>query len=178
MDCLGSCDDFLVSGIQLSIGDIFTDSACKQEIVLRHNAHLLPETLNADALDIMPVNPDNPFLDIIKTADEVDNGCFSGASRSHEGNCLTWLDVEAHIIENVCVFVIGESNMFKVYCTDNFRHLCHAVGVHDFRASVENLKDSLCAGNVCNQLVIKVAQVHDWLPEHGNIGAKCNKGTH
>ncbi len=126
----------------------------------------------------MSVNPNDAFLNIIKPADEVDNGRFSGTRRPYKGNCFARSDVEAYVIENICVFVIGESNMLKVYGTDNFRHLCHAVSIHDFRAGVQNLKDSFRTGNVCNQLVIKVAQVHNRLPEHGDIGAECDKGSY
>ena len=41
----GSLNNLLVRGIKLAVTDIVLDCSRKQEIVLRHNTHLLSEAL-------------------------------------------------------------------------------------------------------------------------------------
>lgn len=98
MYCLCGGDDLIVCRVELPVGDIFADSSRKEEIVLRHDAHLLPQALDADFFDILPINPYTALLDIVEAADQVYDRGLSGACRPHKGDCLAGVDVEAHII--------------------------------------------------------------------------------
>ena len=57
------------------------------------------------------------------------------------------------------------------------RHLYHAVLVRDLRLRVHDFKYPLCGGDICDDLVVKIAQVHDRVPEHTDIGSECDEGS-
>ena len=126
----------------------------------------------------MSVDLDHALLDVVEAADQVHDGRFSGTGRSHEGDRLAGIDVEAHIVKDIDALLVGESDMLKINGTDDLGHLCHALRIHDLRVGIEYLKDPLRAGDVGDQLVVKVAQVHDRLPEHGYICAERDQCSH
>ena len=57
------------------------------------------------------------------------------------------------------------------------RQLGHAVSIGNFRLCVQNLKNTFGSGDIGDDLVVEVAQVHDRIPKHRNIGAECDQDT-
>ena len=57
------------------------------------------------------------------------------------------------------------------------RDLGDIFGVRDPGRGVQNFKDTFCRRNIGNDLVIKVAQVQDWVPEHSDVAAKGQEGS-
>ena len=77
-------DNLIISCVKFAIGNIFTDGSRKEKIILCHNAHLLPETLDADFFDVLSVDFDRALLNIIEAADQVYDGGLAGACRSYQ----------------------------------------------------------------------------------------------
>ena len=98
MNCLCSCNDFLVSGIELTVGNVFTNRSGKEEVVLRHNTHLLAETFDAYGFYVMSINFNRALLNVIEAADEVDNGSFSRTGRTYQSNGFAQINMEADIL--------------------------------------------------------------------------------
>ena len=82
VDCLCGCDDLFVRRIEFSVTDIVPDRAGEQEVILRHDAHLLPEAFDGNFLYVVIVDQDMAGLDIVKAADQVDDRRFACAGRT------------------------------------------------------------------------------------------------
>ena len=68
--------------------------------------------------------------------------------------------------------------MVKDHLALNGRKLLYALPIGDGGRGVHDFKYPLRAGDVGDHLVVKVAQVHDRVPEHGNIGSERQEGSH
>ena len=66
--------------------DIVLDRAGEQEVILRHDAHLLPEAFDGNFLHVVIVDQDMTGLDIVKAADQVESLGKAGAA--FEGNSI------------------------------------------------------------------------------------------
>ena len=55
------------------------------------------------------------------------------------------------------------------------RHFCHLRTVSDCRRRIQNLKDTFRARNICHQLIVKIADILNRMPEHGQIRSESNK---
>ena len=82
VDCLCGCDDLFVRRIEFSVTDIVLDRAGEQEVILRHDTHLLPEAFDGNFLHVVIVDQDMTGLDIVKAADQVDDRRFACAGRT------------------------------------------------------------------------------------------------
>ena len=60
----------------------------------------------------------------------------------------------------------------------NGRKLLYVLPVGDGGRGVHDFKNTLRSGNVGDHLIVKVAQVHDRIPEHGNIGSERQEGSY
>ena len=80
VDCLCGCDDLFVRRIEFSVTDIVPDRAGEQEVILRHDAHLLPEAFDGNFLYVVIVDQDMAGLDIVKAADQVESLGKAGAA--------------------------------------------------------------------------------------------------
>ena len=125
----------------------------------------------------MPVNHDTSALHIIETADQRDDGGFAGTGRADKCNGFAGADIKADIAQNACFVIIAERNMVKGYIAFDRRHLCDFFTVSDFGRCVHDFKYTLCACDVRDQLIIEVGEVHDRVPEHGNIGTESDQKT-
>ena len=121
VNSFGRSNDFFSGGIELSVADIVADRSGEQEIVLRHNPHLLTEAFDRYLPDIVSINPYMAVLNIIEAADQIDNRCFTGTGRSDQRNCFARFDIETHIIQNLYIILIGEVHMGKGYPAFNRR---------------------------------------------------------
>ncbi len=129
----------------------------------------------------MPVNIDCTARHIVKAADQVDNRCFSRTRRPDQRNRFARTDLKAYIVKYLCILVIGKGYILKFHLTPHFRKLCHALAVGNLRLRVKYLKNTLRARNVRNQLIVEIAQVHNRVPEHRNIGSErhqCSDRSH
>ena len=174
---LGRSYDFLVRGIQFSVSYVILNRSGEQEIILGHNTHLVPQAFNGNIPDIIAVNVYMPVLDVIKSADQVDYCCFTGAGRAYQGNGFSRFDMEADFVQHLYRAVIGEGYLIKIHFPLNGRQLLHALPVRNGGGGIHDFKDTFRAGNVCNHLIIEITQIHNRMPEHGNVGAEGNKGT-
>ena len=57
------------------------------------------------------------------------------------------------------------------------RQLGHTVSIGNFSLCVQNLKNTFGSGDIGDDLVVKVAQVHNRIPKHRNIRAECDQDT-
>ncbi len=170
-------NDFFFGGIELSVADIVTDCSGEQEIVLRHNPHLLPEAFNRYLPDIVSIDPDLTALNVIKTADQIDNRCFTGTGRTNQGNRFTGFNIKAHVIQNLHIILIGKVHMGKGYPAFDRRKRKRFRCITDGTFRIHNFKDTFGGSQIGNDLGVKVAQIHNRVPEHTDVGAKGHQRT-
>ena len=68
--------------------------------------------------------------------------------------------------------------MVEDHLAPDGRKLLRARPVRDGGRGVHDLEDPFRAGDIGDHLVVKIAQVHDRVPEHGNIGSEGKEGSH
>ena len=68
--------------------------------------------------------------------------------------------------------------MVKDHLAPNGGKLLYAFRIGDGRRGVHDFKNPLGSGYIGDHLVVKVAQIHDRVPEHGNIGSERKEGSH
>ena len=85
--------------------------------------------------------------------------------------------MEGDIIQYFCFVIITEGNMIKGYITVDRRHLCNIISICNFRWGIHDFEYTLCTCNICDQLIIEITQIHNRIPEHGDVGTECNQKT-
>ena len=82
VDCFCGCDDLFIRRIEFSVTDIVLDRAGEQEVILRHDAHLLPEAFDGNFLYVVIVDQDMTGLDIVKASDQAESLSLACAGRT------------------------------------------------------------------------------------------------
>ena len=74
---LESLDDFIVSGVRLSIFHIFFDGSVEKDRFLSHIPNLLSVVLQVDIFQISSINEHLTFLRVIESFQQLDDGALS-----------------------------------------------------------------------------------------------------
>ena len=85
MGLLGGGDDFLLAGIEATIGDVISHKAMQKTAVLLHQSDLAAQTVLGNCPDILPVNCDAAAFGPIKPLEKFQERGFSRAGASD--NC-------------------------------------------------------------------------------------------
>src|SRR5690625_684107 len=104
-------------GIGSAVGDIVVDGVVEQHSVLRNHADGLAQTLLGDVTHILAVDGDTAAVDIVETKQQAGKGRLAGAARSHNGNLVAGGKVEADVVQNGSLWIVGEVHTLKAYCT-------------------------------------------------------------
>ena len=70
------------------------------------------------------------------------------------------------------IVAIGKGNVVEGNGAFDRRKLAHAGIVRYLRFGIQNLENPFRTGDIGDDLIIKIAQVHDRAPEHRDIGAE------
>nr|GFA28922.1 hypothetical protein [Tanacetum cinerariifolium] len=73
------------------------DGAGKQKHVLQHHANLAAQLAEVVLAQVLAIDQDAAFLDVVEAAQQVDNAGFARAGGPHEGDGLAGLHVEADL---------------------------------------------------------------------------------
>ena len=107
----------------------------ENEIILRHDTHLTSQTLDGNLRQIVAVHQNFSLFNVIKTADQIDDRCFSCSGRTDQCDRLTRLyrkaDIGKHLCLRRCSFVVSKIHMGKLDASLNIRQLCHIFCIHD-----------------------------------------------
>ena len=181
IDSLRRGDHLFLRCIHFTIQDVVTDSPMENKIILSHDAHLFAQTLDADLCQIVAIDQNFTLFNIIEAADQVYDGRLSGTGRSHQRNGLPRLNGEIHVLQNLRLcrssLVIGKGHVGKFDFSLDIRKFFHVLIIVNIRVRIQNIKDTLCRRQIRHYLIVKVAQIHDWIPKHIDIGSECNQKT-
>ena len=100
-DRLSGGHNFLIGGVQPAVADIVGDGPGKQVGILDYHGKGTPQVILFDVPDINAVVGNCPAVNLIKPVDQIDNGGFSRTGRSHKGDLLPRLGVQADIPQHL-----------------------------------------------------------------------------
>lgn len=109
----GGIFHILVRGVQLPEADIVGNGAGKEMGVLEHNGHGASQGVFFYISYVDAVVGDGASADVVKAADQVDDGGLPGAGGAHEGNLLARLGVEADLVQYLFVLPVPEGHIVK-----------------------------------------------------------------
>ena len=89
---------FFIRRVTFSVTDIVGNRTGENEAVLQHNAHLAAQRMQGYVHHAVSVNHHFALFNIIKAADQIDNGCFSRAGRADNGNTFARLCLKTYIL--------------------------------------------------------------------------------
>ncbi len=124
---LGCRDTFLVGRVQLAKPDIVHDRSREQVRVLKNDTKTSAKIRLFDQFDIDPVVRDRAFLDLVKTVDQIRDGCLACAGRAHERDLLSWLGKQRNIMQDHFLLCIAERHIVEAYVAFQFDKLHFSV---------------------------------------------------
>ena len=104
-----------MTSIFLPIADIFSDSSCKKQGLLRDKTNLLTERLEAVIPHINTIYFDFSKCNIVKTRNQLHKRGLARSGRSDKSNGFTWFSTERNIVQNRIFRLtrIGKGDIFK-----------------------------------------------------------------
>lgn len=76
---LGGFDDLLIGGVEGAVGDILTYGAVEEENILADETDGFAQVFKLDVAEVVPVEPEAAFLDIVKTQEQFDERGLTSA---------------------------------------------------------------------------------------------------
>ena len=135
---------FFVSRITFSVANIFENGAVEEKSFLGDVGNGITKRILRYFGDILVVDTDGTFVDVVVTEKEFGDGGFSGARWTNECDFFLCSDREIEICE--CVLGIFECERYIVECDFSFSHsqrLCWLV-VLNFVRGFKNFEDFTC----------------------------------
>ena len=93
--------------------NIVPDGARKQKGVLHDKGNVRPEGGGFQITDVTPVDQHPAGGGIIKSGDQVNQGCFARTGWTDHRHGFTGLDAEIYVFEDIFIFGIAEPDIFK-----------------------------------------------------------------
>src|SRR5699024_10378016 len=102
---LGGGDALLVGGLQAAVADVVHHGAGEQVGVLEHHAQAAAEVGLFNLVDVDAVVPDFAVGNVVEPVNQVGDGGLARAGRTHKGNLLAGLSVQADVVQHQLVGV-------------------------------------------------------------------------
>ena len=139
------CLHFLVRRVQPAVPDILPHRAGEQMGILQHHCDVLPQPVARIVLDILPVDGDLAFFDIVEPVQQVCNRGLSRAGGADKGNLLSRMCVERNILQYDLLRHIAEGHMLHHHVPADLGRL-RAFPVRNLRFRVHHGKHAFRAG--------------------------------
>ena len=177
-DGFGRLDDLLVRGGAVAVADVVHDGAGEDEAVLHHDAHLGAQGVQGHLRDIYAVYGDPAASDVVETAQQVDDGGLARAGGSHDGEGFAGHGGEAHVVQGLDAFLIGEGNVVEADFPGDGRHFLRVGSVLYGDRRIDGLKNTLQIGDGGEQRIVEIRQGGDGGPEPADVSGKGHQNAH
>ena len=94
---LGRLNDLLPGGARLPVGDVFIDRPGKQVDILLYHPDLLPEGVEGEGADVLPVDQDASAGHVVEPRDQVAKGGFATARRPDQRDAFPGFDRQVDV---------------------------------------------------------------------------------
>ena len=122
-------DALLVGSVQLAVADVVHHRAGEQVGVLKHYTQRAAQVGLGDLVDVDIVVADLAVGNVIEAVNQVCNGCLARAGGAHEGDFLTGMGVQGHIMQHRLIRSIAEIHIVHGDVALQFRVGHGAVGL-------------------------------------------------
>src|SRR5205823_972922 len=134
-----------------------------------HNANLFTPAFQLDLPDIIAVNGDAPALDVKKARNQVGDGGFSRAARSHERDDLAALSLEGHPMKHLRLAIVAEVHLLEVQIALHRWKGERPWRITDSVGLVKQLEETLDGSKRDLKLGVEPCQGDKGLREHGKV---------
>ena len=141
----GGGDDFGAGGIRLAVGDVLGNGAKEQERLLQHQADVAAIFGHRDGADINAINENSAFADIVKTADQIDQGRFARAAMADQAHHLARFDDQIDVAGHGAS-PVAEACLLERNAAFDLTQMHRAAGFRHGRNMIENVKNALGPG--------------------------------
>ena len=177
MRSTGGGHDLGAGGARFAIGDVVGDGAEEQKRFLQHQANVAAVVGDAHIADVGAVDADAAFAQVVKAADQVDQGAFARAALADQADHFAGRNVQAQAFDDRPV-AIAETSLLDLNMTN---HLGQGHGVDWFGHAgdmVQDFKNALGPGG--GLLRVGDDAAHGVQPriKPGAVGQKGSQHTH
>ena len=102
---LCSLDYFIPGRILPAVGNVFINRPGKKVNILLHHTDILPQALYRIMVNILPVQADFTFVNIVEAGNQITKCSLAAAGRPHNGNLFSRADFQIQIPKNNVVII-------------------------------------------------------------------------
>ena len=162
--------DLLPGSAGLAVGDVLLHRAAEQVHVLLYDTDILPQALQGDPADVLPVNEDAAAGHLVKAGDQVAQGSFAAAGGTHQRQTLPGADVQADVVQHLVVVVrVLKAYLLEPYLAGAGLQWHGVRGVLDGNRGVHDLGKALDAGHAALELLGKLHDAPDGGDKSGDV---------
>ena len=114
VDKLRRGDTFLVRCVKPAVAQVLHNRSGKEVHILKNNAHGAAQVVLADIVYVDSVVGYRAAVYVIEMVDKICNGGFARSGCADEGDLLTGLGVERHVVEHLFALFVREIHVLKV----------------------------------------------------------------
>src|SRR5262249_33097686 len=107
------CHELSQIGTGPAITDVFRNRAGKQEWLLEHQADLSAEVIEAELLDVPPVDLDSSLLRFVEATQQVHQGRFANPRTPDDADVLAWTDIQINPLKDRTRRVVSKAHVSK-----------------------------------------------------------------
>ena len=159
--CLRRRADLLGRGFGAGVGDVFGDGPVEEEGVLHNGGDVLPQGLDGDVPDVLPVDADGAGLRLVEAGDELGDGGLADAGRADEGDHLTGLRAEGNVLQHRHALHVGEADVIEGDLALHVGQRLCTGPVLDLAGSVKDRHHALRAGHGLLHALQEVREARD-----------------
>ena len=141
------------------VGNVVADRIGKQHGVLQDDADEPPQADRRIHADILAIEQDLPFIELIEAHQQVDDSRLAGPCRPDECNLVPRPDLEAEVVDDALLGHIREAHMAKLDLALCIRR--HLAALPLLVRLVEHGKDALRARQCCLDLAVELRHLID-----------------
>src|SRR5262249_1034615 len=108
-------DDFLQACARLAVRDVLGDAAAEQQGLLRHDADMAPQILEANLANVHAIQGDAAVVDVVEATEQVDHRRLPDSRPADDADHLARGDAETQLPEHRSRLVVPEPNVLKLY---------------------------------------------------------------
>src|SRR5260370_5969795 len=174
--CRSGClDNLCVRGVLPSIGDILTDGPVKEPCILKHHAECAAQVSTFDMRNIYAIHQNPTTIDFVEAHQQIDQGGLARACRTDNGDPLSWLDIDIHILHQDGIFFIAKLDMLELDCRLWMLKNLRISGLRYLLLLIEQLKDMLSRRHRRLNYIGEIGQLGD---RQGKPLSVLNKRLH
>src|SRR5690606_16103720 len=151
---LSGASHLLVRRVWPTVPDVIADRVVEEHRVLRHHADRRTRALLRHVANILAVDADRTFLNIVEAEDEARDGRLARPRGADDSHSLSCRNLEADALEDWAVGVVGEHHVLELNVAAADPKGLGARPILHFRRLVEKIEHLLYVGQPLANLAI------------------------